>query len=106
MKSKTTFSLIVALFFMLVQCTSKESIGHVLKNPLRYANKTISVSGTVKEYGSISLGVTWRSFVLDDGSGRILVRTNRTVLPKPNTQVTIKGEIEELTLIGIILNEQ
>ncbi len=106
MTIKTTFSLLMGLFFTFVQCRGNENIAHVLKNPERYANKTIGLSGTVKEYGNISLGVAWRSFILDDGSGRIIIKTNRTVLPKVNTQISVKGEIEELTLIGVILNEQ
>ena len=106
MATKTTFCLMIGLFFTFVQCRGDENIARVLKNPQRYANKSIGLSGTVKAYGNLSLGVAWRSFIIDDGSGRIIIKTNRTVLPTVNTQVSVKGEIEELTLIGVILNEE
>ncbi len=91
---------------MFVQCTNHETIANIKKTPQRYADKTIKVSGIVQDYGIVALGEAWRSFLLDDGSGSIIVKTNRTVLPKSGTQVTIAGELEQITLIGVILKEK
>ena len=106
MKIKAIFYLSISLFFTFVQCRNNEAIAHIKKNPQRYENKTISISGTVRDYASVALGDIWRSFMLDDGSGSMIVRTNRTIMPKSGTQLTITGEIEQLTLIGIILKEK
>ena len=96
----------VSLSFLFVECQNNVTIADIKKNPQRYEDKTISVSGTVQDYGNIALGSAWHSFLLDDGSGSIVVKTKRTISPKSGTQITIKGELEELIVIGFILNEK
>ena len=106
MKIKAIFYLGISVFFIFVQCRNKETIAHIKNNPQRYENKTISISGTVKGYTSVAFGDIWRSFMLDDGSGSMIVRTNRSILPKSGIQVTITGELEQITFIGLILKEK
>lgn len=106
MKLKIAIYFAVSLSFLFVQCQNNVTIADIKKNPQRFEDKTISVSGTVQDYGIVALGNAWRSFLLDDGSGSIVVRTKRTILPKSGTQMTIKGELEDVTIIGLILNEK
>jgi hypothetical protein len=107
MKFKALFFLLISLVFTSAQCGgSHETIASIKKNPQRYADKTMNISGTVKDYGHVALGDAWRSFMLDDGSGSIVVKTHRTILPKSGTQISVSGKLEELIVFGVILEEE
>ena len=89
---------IVLLLFMLCRCSGLMStkIGDIRNNPRRYADKEVTVSGTVTS--SFSLVVV-KYFTLGDGTGEIPVVTQKP-LPKAGERLTIKGTVREAFSIG------
>ncbi len=89
---------LVVVLSILCQCSGLMStkIGDIRNNPRRYADKEVTLSGTVTS--SFSL-VVLKYFTLGDGTGDIPVVTQRP-LPKEGERVTVKGTVREAFSIG------
>jgi hypothetical protein len=89
---------LVVVLSVLCQCSGMMStkIGDIRNNPRRYADKEVTLSGTVTS--SFSL-VVLKYFTLGDGTGDIPVVTQRP-LPKEGERVTVKGTVREAFSIG------
>lgn len=74
-------------------------IADIKKDPGRYENKTVTVSGKVS--GGTKLPFMAQSFYqLDDGSGSIMIVT-RKALPPDGKKVLVRGKVESaLTIAG------
>ncbi len=88
----------VLVLSVLSQCSGLMStkIGDIKNNPRRYADKEVTVSGTVTS--SFSL-VVLKYFTLADATGDIPVVTQRP-LPKEGERLTVKGTVREAFSIG------
>lgn len=62
-------------------------IGKIIENPRDYANKTVTVSGEVKEVFGLLL---IKYFTLKDKTGEVVVITERPV-PRTGSRIKVKG---------------
>lgn len=84
-----TCSLLVGLLF-LAGCPQRKSIADVLKDPSYYANREVTLAGTVtRSFGALGTGV----YEIDDGTGKIWVFAERTGVPSQGTKVASIGKV-------------
>jgi ABC-type Fe3+-hydroxamate transport system substrate-binding protein len=75
------------------------SISEVQTNPGKFADKTVTVEGVVTTSWGIPL-VPFKVYRVSDGSGEMLVISDRSRVPGKNARVRVRGEVEEFGLIG------
>ena len=96
-------SLLVALPLILTlgACASmgSPSIEQVQSNPGRYANRTVTLNGTVTTAWGVPM-VPFRLYRVDDGTGEVTVfsRGNRT--PARGSRVRVRGRVDDMAVIG------
>lgn len=71
-------------------------INKILENPRDYINKSVRISGRVKEVVGL---IVVKYFVVKDKTGEIIVVTKRP-LPKEGAEITVKGKVHEAFAIG------
>lgn len=75
------------------------TIADVQANPGRYADRTITVEGVVTTSWGLPM-VPFKVYRLSDGSGEILVVTERDRIPARHARVRVRGEVEPFALIA------
>ena len=95
-KNGWLFGLFLLALAGLSACSRPVPIGNLSKNPRDYDNKTITISGTVKERSGLILA---NSFLLADNTGTIRVLTDRP-LPNLGDKVRVKGKVEGSFSLG------
>ena len=75
---------------LLAGCPQHKSIADVLKDPSYYANREITLAGTVtRSFGALGTGV----YEIDDGTGKIWVFAEHTGVPSQGTRVASIGRV-------------
>lgn len=88
-KAVFTFSLLLGLL-LLAGCPQRKSISDVLRDPSYYANREVTLAGTVtRSYGALGTGL----YEIDDGTGKIWVFAERTGVPSQGTKVASIGKV-------------
>src|SRR3954451_10794381 len=90
--SKRVVGLIVLLAasVFVAGCPQRETISKINADPARYRNKEVAVAGTVTDgYGLLNYGV----YEIDDGTGKLLVVTQRGGVPARGSKVGVKGRV-------------
>ncbi len=94
---KALYICLLVLSTFLVACPQQIKIGDLTSNPSRYADKEVTVLGTVVSnidiFGS-------GAFQLDDGSGKIWVLSENYGVPAKGAKVGITGRVSEGVNIG------
>lgn len=72
------------------------SIGSILDKPREYADKKVTVSGTVTEIYSL---LVIKYFVLQDETGQIAVISDKP-LPRKGTHLKVTGTVREAFSLG------
>jgi len=75
------------------------SIEQVQANPGRYANRTVTVSGTVTTAWGIPL-VPYKMYRVKDGNAEIVVLSNGNRTPSRGARVRVRGEVQEFATLG------
>ncbi len=75
------------------------SISEVQTNPGKFADKTVTIEGVVTTSFGIPL-VPFKVYRVSDGSAEILVISDNSRIPGKNARVRVRGEVEEVALIG------
>ncbi len=75
------------------------SISEVQTNPGKFADKTVTIEGVVTTSFGIPL-VPFKVYRVSDGSTEILVISDNSRIPGKNARVRVRGEVEEVALIG------
>jgi aspartyl/asparaginyl-tRNA synthetase len=88
--------LLLAGLLVLAACDRVTPIKDILEHPREYADKTVTVKGEVKEVFSL---VVVKYFVINDGTGRITVVTDRP-LPARGERLAVKGTVREAFSLG------
>jgi hypothetical protein len=82
------------LVFAFVSC--QPDVNDILKNPRKYNNKTVELSGKV----TVSNGIFGAGyFMLNDGTGEIPVLTKQG-LPNEGEEVEVKGKVSQVIKVG------
>jgi hypothetical protein len=81
-----------------VACTGlfTTPIGKILANPRDYDGKTVTISGEVKSSANV---LVFKGYTVRDGTGEILVLTNRGV-PKKGDSIRLTGVVEQAFSMG------
>ena len=93
--------LALPLALTLAGCASlgSPSISEVRDNPGRYADHTVTVTGTVTTAWGIPL-VPFRMYRVSDGTSEILVLSDNRRTPGRGARVRVRGEVEEFAVFG------
>jgi len=75
------------------------SISEVKTNPGKFADKTVTVEGVVTTSFGIPL-VPFKVYRISDGTSEMLVISDNGRIPGKNARVRVRGEVEEVALIG------
>ena len=91
---------VVAILWVLAMsgCEQK-TINEILADPSRYANKEVTVVGTVTRSGSV-LGTG--GYEIEDGTGKLFVFSNKGV-PREGAKVAVKGTIRDGYNLGSLI---
>ncbi len=102
MKKILIITVVIAILGLMVFASGCNStkISDILADPDNYANKEVSVSGTVTEkYWVDILGISAGAYQVDDGSGKIWVITAQEP-PEEGKKASAKGFVETAGKIG------
>jgi uncharacterized protein YceK len=89
------------LLVTLAGCASfgSPSIAELQSNPGRYADHTVTLTGTVTTAWGIPL-VPYKMYRVSDGNGEILVLSNGNRMPSRGARVRVRGEVEDFAVLG------
>ena len=95
------WSLVIAASALSGACASmgSRSISEVKTNPGKFADKTVTVEGVVTTSFVIPL-VPFKVYRISDGTDEMLVISDNSRIPGKNARVRVRGEVEEVALIG------
>ncbi|MFB3916246.1 MAG: hypothetical protein ACE14M_05925 [Terriglobales bacterium] len=89
--------LLCLLTVVLVGCPQEVRIGDLTSNPGRYADKEVTINGTVvSSFGFLGPG----AFEVDDGSGKIWVLSENFGVPSKGARVGITGRVSQGVSLG------
>jgi len=74
-------------------------IADLRRNPGRYHDRTVSVSGVVTTSWGLPL-VPFRFYKVDDGTGEVTVLSQNTRLPATGERVRVRGRVEDVAILG------
>jgi hypothetical protein len=87
-KGRKLSGLLLLSLAFLIGCPQHVKVADINRDPGRYQNKEVALSGTVAEsFGFMGQG----AFELDDGSGKIWVLSENYGTPSKSTRVGIVG---------------
>ena len=90
-------ALVAALLLLLAGCPTQTRIGDIARDPGRYYNKEVAITGrVVQSFGALGLG----AYEVDDGTGRIWVLSEGFGLPAREAQVVVAGSVIEGASFG------
>ena len=98
-KLLVTLTLAAAVFTGACASMGSRSISEVKTNPGKFADKTVTVEGVVTTSFSIPL-VPFKVYRISDGTAEMLVISDNSRIPGKNARVRVRGEVEEVALIG------
>ena len=90
--------LAVSLGLALAGCATK-SINHIMAEPSRYANRDVTVKGTVTKSASVLGRGTYQ---IDDGTGTLWVVSKKGV-PRKGARVKVTGKIRDVVDLGSLI---
>lgn len=82
---------------LLVSACGSIKIRQIVHDPVRYHNRNVRVAGTVTQSTGV---IVAGAYTVDDGTGKILVLSNRPVPPK-GAEVKVQGTVQSgVSLLG------
>ena len=75
------------------------NIADLQRQPGRYQDRTVSVSGVVTTSWGIPL-LPFRLYKVDDGTGEVTVVSESSRMPAVGEHVRVKGRVQELAVLG------
>jgi hypothetical protein len=91
-KSIVMLALLIVAVLLLAGCPPSARISDIEKDPSKYANKDVTISGHVAtSYGALGSGM----FQIDDGSGTMWVYSQNYGVPGNGSKVAVTGRISQ-----------
>ncbi len=92
--------LAVALVAFSSACALRSAqIGDLQRNPGRYDDRTVTVSGVITDSWGIPL-IPYRFYRVDDGTGQIAVLSQSMRTPANGERVRVKGRVGNVAVLG------
>ena len=79
--------------------TRNVQVSDLHRNPGRYQDRSITIDGVVKSSWGIPLA-PFRLYTIDDGTGELTVISQGTKTPTKGAHVHVKGQVEEVAVLG------
>lgn len=93
-------TLALAVVVSLSACALRSpKIGDLHRNPTRYYDKTVTVTGVVTSSWGIPL-VPFKVYKIDDGTGELTVLSQNMRTPTRGSRVRVKGKVNEVAVFG------
>jgi len=92
----------IALALLMSGCAlslRNPSVAQLRRNPARYLDRTVSVSGVVTSAWGIPL-VPFKIYKVDDGTGEVTVVSQRERVPPRGSRVRVRGRVSDVAVIG------
>jgi hypothetical protein len=80
-------------------CASSLRIADLQRQPGRYQDHSVSVSGTVTSSWGIPLA-PFKFYKIDDGTGQLTILSQGTRMPATGEHVRVKGRVEDVAMLG------
>src|SRR3989440_10119894 len=74
-------------------------IADLQRRPVRYQDRTVSVSGVVTSSWGVPL-VPFRFYKVDDGTGEVTVLSQSSRMPAKGEHVRVKGRVQDVAVLG------
>jgi RPA family protein len=97
--SRVSAALLAASFALALTGCATKTINHIMAEPSRYANRDVTVRGTVTQ--SVSL-LGHGSYRVDDGTGSLWVVSTKGV-PRKGARVKVTGKIRDVGDLGSVV---
>jgi len=94
-----TLTLAAAVLTGACASMGSRSISEVKTNPGKFADKVVTVEGVVTTSFGIPM-VPFKVYRISDGTDEMLVISDNRRIPGKNARVRVRGEVEEVALIG------
>jgi hypothetical protein len=97
-----TLAVVIAVAATLSGCALALRTPHIAdlqRNPTRYYDKTVSVTGTVTDSWGIPL-VPFKVYRIDDGTGQLTVVSQNLRTPVRGSRVRVRGKVNEVGVFG------
>jgi hypothetical protein len=92
----------VVLVFFLSGCAISlrtPSVAQLQRNPARYFDRTVSISGIVTSAWGLPL-VPLKLYKVDDGTGEVTVVSQHERVPPRGSRVRVRGRVSDVAVIG------
>jgi len=92
----SAISILALMTLVATGCPKRVSIGEIEANPGRYNEKTVIVTGLVKNSFGLSIPVIREGggiYKIDDGTGSIWVVAKERGVPTRDVQLVVKGKV-------------
>ena len=102
MKNLASFGAALMLSLALSGCAlalRTPAISDLQRYPARYADRTVSVNGTVTTSWGVPL-VPFKFYKISDGTGELTVVSQGSRLPVRGSRVRVKGNVQEIAVVG------
>jgi hypothetical protein len=74
-------------------------VADLKRDPLRYHDRTVSVTGVVTTSWGVPL-VPFRFYKVDDGTGELTVLSQNSRMPAAGERVRVKGRVEDVAVVN------
>jgi hypothetical protein len=92
LRKMLALAMLVAAILLLAGCPPSTKISDLEKDPNKYANKDVTISGHVAtSYGALGSGM----FQVDDGTGTMWVYSQSYGVPGNGSKVAVTGRISQ-----------
>ncbi len=96
-RNKLLLLAVIPLALVLAACASQHSIAELQRDPGRFYNKEVAISGRVTNgFGLFGNG----AYEVDDGTGRMWVISEGYGIPARDARVDVAGTLQETASIG------
>ena len=102
MKTSSSVIAVCALAFVISGCAASlrnPDIADVRNNAGRYADRTVTIDGTVTNSWGVPL-VPFKLYKVDDGTGEMTVISRGGRIPTKGSHVKVKGVVRDVAVLG------